>query len=107
MKSIESTISFHMLLCVQPKGLITLDKPEDRLHTRLPFHWLHVFYAFFPLTFLLRCSDSYPVKKKMVQGATAEDLKKKFQGLGRSFQANDADELDYKEFVKELMAGKK
>lgn len=55
----------------------------------------------------LRCSDCCSVHKKTIQGSTTEDLKKLFQGLGASIQANDHDELDYKNIVKDLMAGKK
>jgi len=38
----------------------------------------------------------------MVQASTAEALKKLFQGVSAHIQANDADELEYREIAKEL-----
>ena len=49
-----------------------------------------------------RCSDNCSINKKMVQASTAEALKKLFQGVSAHIQANDADELEYREIAKEV-----
>ncbi|XP_078349760.1 uncharacterized protein LOC144634615 [Oculina patagonica] len=59
------------------------------------------------LAFINWCSDNCHISRKTLQGSTAEYLKKMFQGLSGSIQANDSDELSYTDIVKDLMSGKK
>jgi len=54
------------------------------------------------IAFINWCSDNCSINKKMVQASTAEALKKLFQGVSAHIQANDADELEYREIAKEV-----
>lgn len=59
------------------------------------------------LVFLNWCSDNANCTKKMLQGSTCESLKKNFTGLAGSIQANDHEELEYKEIMNTVQSWKK
>lgn len=54
------------------------------------------------LTSILRCPDTAPTKKKMLNSGTAEYLKKKADGYSVYVQANDIDEWDIDDIAEQV-----